>query len=245
MKILMHHIPKCAGTALANQLKSSLGLKLYRFLDPSAIVDTIGEVEPSEQLNTLLNCIPIKTAQYKPCINVNDVIDTDDIILYAHKFQGGVNSLLNDPTWIKMTSFRNPFERFFSSFAQRQRNKKEHLYVGSDDMYQFYFFYKEWISGTPLELNDETAPIILEQAISALDCFDIIFDKKNLFDDIKIAFGIDTLMSSNRNDNKTSMETSLTLPYSIAMEYCKYVAYDYEFYMQAAARKPTALYQAR
>lgn len=246
MKILIHHIPKCAGTALANQFKNTFGLGLYRFLDPSAIVDTIGEVAPSEQLNTLLNCPSIKNAQYKPCIDVNDVINTDNIVLYAHKFQGGVNSLLNDPTWIKVTSFRNPFERFFSSYVQRQRNKKEHLYVGSDDMYQFYFFYKEWISGTPLELNDETAPAILEMAISMLDCFDIIFDKKTLFADIKTAFGVTELVNSNRNnDNKTSMETSLTFPYNIAMEYCKYVAYDYEFYMHAAAKRPTALYQHR
>lgn len=244
MKILMHHIPKCAGTALANQLKASLELKLYRFLDPSAIVDTIGEVAPSEQLNTLLNCSPIKNAQYKPCINVKDVIDTDAIILYAHKFQGGVNSLLNDPTWIKLVSFRNPFERFFSSYVQRQRNNKEHLYIGSDDMYQFYFFYKEWISGSPLELNEETAPIILEKAISLLDTFDIILDKKTLFKDIKTVFGIEELKGNVRNDNITSVDTVMTIPYSIAVQYCKYVSYDYEFYMQAVAKRSTALYQS-
>lgn len=245
MKILMHHIPKCAGTALANQLKASLGLKLYRFLDTSAIVDTIGEVAPDKQLETLLNCIPIKTAQYKPCINVKDVIDTDDIVLYAHKFQGGVNSLLNDSTWTKLVSFRNPFERFFSSYIQRQRNKKEHLYIGSDDMYQFYFFYKEWISGEPLELNDETAPIILEKAISMLDTFDIVLDKKTLFDDIKTVFGIEELKGNVRNDNITSVDAMLNMPYSIAMQYCKYVSYDYEFYMHAVSNRTTALYQFR
>lgn len=245
MKILMHHIPKCAGTALANQFKNTLGLELYRFLDTTAIIDTIGEVDPCNQLTTLLNCPSIKNAQYTPCVNINDVIDTENIVLYAHKFQGGVTPLFNNPTWIKVTSFRDPFERFFSSYVQRQRNNKEHLYIGSDDMYQFYFFYKEWISGTPLELNDKTAPDILEMAISLLDTFDIIFNKATLFDDIKTVFGVNDLIFNVRNDNKTAVNTPMNILYDTAMKYCKYVSYDYEFYMRATAKKPTALYRPR
>jgi hypothetical protein len=234
MNILFFHIPKTAGTFFANQLKHTLKLNLYRYFTQSKILEALNcNTMPENSLEALKNVRCIKTSQYEPCINADTIFDNDDIALYAHEFDESIQKFFNSDKWIKTTIVRDPTERLFSAYAQRQRNNDLNEFAHCVDLYQFYFVYHSLTRDEhKMELNDDTAPIILEQSIKIMkDKFNTIFHQTHLTQQFTRVFShVNSLnVISERSCNITDDHEILTIDYSTAKKLCKFINYDYEF----------------
>ena len=234
MNVLFFHIPKTAGTFFANQLKHTLKLSLYRYFTQSKIFEALNcNTMPEDSLEALKNVRYIKNSQYEPCINADTIFDNDSIALYAHEFDESIQKFFNSNKWIKTTIVRDPTERLFSAYAQRQRNNDLDKFECCTDLYQFYFIYYSFTNDEhKMELNDDTAPIILEQSIKIMkDKFDTIFYQTHLTQQFEKVFSrvISLNAIEKRNSNITNEHEILTIDYSTAKKLCKFINYDYEF----------------
>jgi hypothetical protein len=182
--ILLHHIPKNAGTAFAAICKQTLNMDVKRFYTPQKICETLEcsiEEVGENALTRLSEKKEIKNSQYTPCIDVQDIENRELTFLYAHEFKEAVDSLFKKDNWNTICIFRNPLERFFSMIAQRQRNNCIDRFDNCHEKYQFYFFYREWCRDENLlKLNDQNSNNIFNKACEYLDKFDYIIDQKNL-----------------------------------------------------------------
>jgi hypothetical protein len=232
MNILFHHIPKCAGTYLAYQFKHALHHNLKRFFSEHSIKEYIPfNSKFINNLEVLKQNKTIQNAQYIPCIHIDECVT--DTTIYSHEFDKQADILLDNPEWLKVLSVRNPVDRFFSSYAQRQRNNCIDNTSTCTDLYQFYFFYREWCrDSSVLELSEDTAKEILNKSISYLKLFDHIFDQSNISEKFKHVFNKQVLIDIN-NSNITESDYVLNIKYSNITKYCRYIDYDYEFYNAA------------
>lgn len=234
MNILFFHIPKTAGTFFANQLKHTLKLKLYRYFTESKIQEELNCKEiPVDAAHALSNIWSIKTAQYEPCINADNIFNSDNVALYAHEFDESIQKFFYSDKWIKATIVRDPTERLFSAYAQRQRNNNLDKFECCTDLYQFYFVYYSLTNDEyKMELNDDTAPIILEQSIKIMkEKFNIIFHQSYIVQQLKSVFlNANNLYAVEKRDcNITNEHEMLTIDYATAKKLCKFINYDYEF----------------
>jgi hypothetical protein len=232
MNVLFFHIPKTAGTFFANQLKYALGLKLYRYFTESKIYETLDCKEmPEDILQSLRDVRYIKNSQYDPCINIDNLTALDNIVLYAHEFDDSVLSLFDCKKWLKVTILRDPVERMFSSYAQRQRNDAlDNMTNIHTDQYQFYFIYHSLCKDElKLDLNEETAPIILNKAIEALKQFDLILYQSKLNQQFEEYFKTPPSNLNNKsNDNITKKDVVLHIEYNAIKYISQYIEYDYK-----------------
>lgn len=235
MKTFFLHVPKTAGTFVANRFKFALKHSIYRYFSPEKVKEHIGEkietLTLAEQYSELIKCKSIKGANFNACVDLNDLQNKDNTLVYAHHFGQNTKKFITSPDWFKITILRNPFERFFSNYAQRQRNNAPlnlHLYT---DNYQFYFLYVCLCEESkPLELNDKNAPLILESALNLIKKFDVVFDQARIVDQFNEIFKCNCNDDIKAQDNITSSDLILNIKYSNALQSIKYIEYDYEFY---------------
>lgn len=236
MKTVFFHIPKTAGTFLANQYKNVLGYKIYKFFSNNNICEFLNkdvlELDKSAQLQKLLEVKSIKSASYTPCVDIKNIDANDKTFIYSHEVNDIMHNFFSNEQWRRVTIVRNPFERIFSCFAQRQRNNVSISLNETNDNYQFYFMYLTFCNKHPMQLNKHTASSILRESIDMLKKFDVIFDQANICTQFYNIFQ-KTTISCSEIDNITAEDMVLNIPYKTMKTSISFIDYDYEFYKAA------------
>lgn len=236
MKTIFFHIPKTAGTFLANQYKKVLNYNVYKFFSDNNLCEFLDKnvlnLDKSTQLQKLLEIRSIKTASYTPCVDIKNININNKTFIYSHEIDKTIHQLFVDDNWNKITVVRNPFERIISCFAQRQRNNANISLSETADNYQFYFLYLAFCDKEVLPLNKQTANIILQESINILKQFNIVFDQANISTQFYSTFQ-KSIICSNEIDNITKDDMVLNIPYKNIKDAISFIDYDYEFYKVA------------
>lgn len=236
MKTAFFHIPKTAGTFLANQYKNVLGYSIYKFFSNNNICEFLDKdvlkLDKPLQLQKLLEVRSIKNASYTPCVDIQNINANDNTFIFSHEVDTALHQLFLNDQWHKVIVVRNPFERIFSCFAQRQRNNVSICLNETKDNYQFYFTYLAFCNKPALPLAKHTADIILHESIDIVKKFNTVFDQANIKTQFYNRFQKNAICS-HRIDNCTAEDMVLNIPYKIMKESISFIEYDYEFYKAA------------